>query len=152
MEPIKSYGTSKKLQNQGFLLAGLMLFFFVIGLLLLNKIIVMFLIFSILKFVIAGLNSTHKIIKIYDRHFEIKLGVMASSKLIKNENFRAINVEKKKILIDYITEDGTKKTVKMLLTALEQEDLVDFKNFLDSLQQNPLSIDSSSKEQEAENI
>jgi len=43
MEPIKAYGISKKLQNQGYLLAGVMLLFFIIGLLLMKKVIIMFL-------------------------------------------------------------------------------------------------------------
>ncbi|GAA4113790.1 hypothetical protein GCM10022393_13020 [Aquimarina addita] len=135
MEAIRSFGLSKKLQNQGYFLTGLMLLLFIAGLIILKKVIILFLVLAVLKLTMVALNSTHKIIKIFPKHFEIKLGVAGSAKLIKNQNFQIIRIENKKILIDYIDNTGKRQTVKMLKTILEEEDLTIFINFLESIKQ-----------------
>lgn len=133
MKAIKSFEISKKFQNQGYLLAGLLLLFFVAALLLIKKVIILFLVLAVLKLIIAALRCTHKVIKIFPKHFEIKLDVAGSAKLIKNENFRTIKIENKKIWIDYVDNTGKKQTVKILKTVLEDQDLKFFINFLKSL-------------------
>ena len=63
MEAIKSYSISKKLQNQGYVAAGVLLVFFIIGLLIMNMAIIILLIIAILKLIIATISSNHKVIK-----------------------------------------------------------------------------------------
>ena len=135
MEAIKSFGIRKKLQNQGYVFTGLMLLLFVVGFLVLGQAIILFLVLAVLRLITTVLNSTHQVIKIFPKHFEIKLGLATSTKLIKNENFRAITIADKKVLVDYTDNTGKRQTVKILKTILEEEDLKTFINFLESIKQ-----------------
>lgn len=134
MEAIKSFKANPKLKKQGYLMAGLMFFLFFIGLIAIRKAIIFFPILGSIRLLTISLQSKHEVIKIYKKHFELQLGVIASKKLIKNENFKSIKVKAKKIEIVYLDEKNTKKTIKVPKIILTEDDLETFISHLNNIE------------------
>ena len=133
MEAIKEYNYRKTAANQGYYMGAFILIVGIIALIVLNKLIVMFFIMSIIFMIMAAINGNLKIVKIFPKHFEVKRGMAASSKLVKNENFKSYEMKGKTMHIHYTSETGEKKTFKLHEKALEEDDFTTFQEYLDTL-------------------
>ncbi|WP_103864077.1 hypothetical protein [Aquimarina sp. I32.4] len=128
MEPTKEFFLSKKIANQNFymgitaLIIGV-IFLFLIGNATLFGIGILFTTMGIL-------NKNLKIIKLYPQYLEIKLGIIASKKLIKYDQIVGFSAENKKMIINYNTENNGSKKVKFLVKALEKEAIIELDNEL----------------------
>ncbi|WP_108869889.1 hypothetical protein [Aquimarina aquimarini] len=128
MKPTKEFFLSKKIANQNFymgitaLVIGV-IFLFLIGNATLFGIGILFTTMGIL-------NKNLKIIKLYPQYLEIKLGIIASKKLIKYDQIVGFSAENKKMIINYNTENNGSKKVKFLVKALEKEAIIELDNEL----------------------
>ncbi|WP_103070480.1 hypothetical protein [Aquimarina sediminis] len=137
MEPLKELYLSKKMANQ-YLYMGVAAL--VLGLLALVSIGNGTLLGLGTLFTTMGmLNRNLKIVKIYSQYLEIKLGIIASKKLMKYDQITSFSIDKKAILIQYKTEKNESKKVKFLIKALEKEDLLE----LDKILQDKTDLDAS---------
>ncbi|WP_282080242.1 hypothetical protein [Aquimarina algiphila] len=128
MEPIKEFTLSKKMGNQSLYMGGVAL---AMGLVLLvlagNGTLIGF---GILFMIIGATNRNLKIVKLYPQYLEIKLGIIAPKKLMKYDQITSFSVVKKTLELHYNTQENKSKKVKILVKALEKDDLLELDKVL----------------------
>ncbi|WP_282087722.1 hypothetical protein [Aquimarina algiphila] len=137
MEPIKEFTLSKKMGNQSLYMGGVAL---AMGLVLLilagNGTLIGF---GILFMIIGATNRNLKIVKLYPQYLEIKLGIIAPKKLMKYDQITSFSVVKKTLELHYNTQENKSKKVKILVKALEKDDLLE----LDKVLQEKTDLEAS---------
>ncbi|TSE06229.1 hypothetical protein [Aquimarina algiphila] len=128
MEPIKEFTLSKKMGNQSLYMGGVAL---AMGLVLLvlagNGTLIGF---GILFMIIGATNRNLKIVKLYPQYLEIKLGIIAPKKLMKYDQITSFSIVKKTLELHYNTQENKSKKVKILVKALEKDDLLELDKVL----------------------
>ncbi|WP_109436915.1 hypothetical protein [Aquimarina sp. AU119] len=137
MESIKEFTLSKKMGNQSLYMGGVAL---AMGLVLLvlagNGTLIGF---GILFMIIGATNRNLKIVKLYPQYLEIKLGIIAPKKLMKYDQITSFSVVKKTLELHYNTQENKSKKVKILVKALEKDDLLE----LDKVLQEKTDLEAS---------
>jgi len=133
MEPIKTFKVNKKLQQQGYLIGVVLILFFFIGVVIMKKVILFLLILGIFRLVIAGLQGNHTVVKVFSRHFEIQKRFIGPRKKIKNLNLISVKMENKKLMIKYMDDNEVEKSLKLLKTTLNEENMDNFVGYLRGL-------------------
>lgn len=123
MESTKDFFLSKKLANQYLYMGVTALVIGVIFLVLIGNVTLLGI--GILFTIIGVLNQNLKIIKLYPQYLEVKLGVIASKKLIKYDQITGFSVEKKMMMLYYNNEKNEPKKVKFHSKAFEKEDIIE---------------------------
>ncbi|MFL1895835.1 hypothetical protein ACJRPK_09035 [Aquimarina sp. 2-A2] len=121
MEPIKELTLNKKMANQYLIMGGVAL---LVGMILFalagNGMLIGF---GILFMIMGGLNKNLKVVTIHNQYLEIKLGIIASKKLIKYNQITSFSIVKKVLELHYIDEANKPKKVRIQVKALEKEDI-----------------------------
>ncbi|TPN85099.1 hypothetical protein [Aquimarina algicola] len=128
MESIKELSLSKKVANQPFITAGIIAAIGIILFILTGRIT--FFGIGALLVIIGILNQNLKVVKIFPKYIEVKLGVIASKKFIRYDQITQFNATKKTLEIQYNTEQNKSKKVKIAVRALENEDILALDNIL----------------------
>ncbi len=123
MESTKDFFLSKKLANQYLYMGVTALVIGIIFLVLIGNVTLLGI--GILFTIIGVLNQNLKIIKLYPQYLEVKLGVIASKKLIKYDQITGFSVEKKMMMLHYNNEKNEPKKVKFHSKAFEKEDIIE---------------------------
>ncbi|GGX14822.1 hypothetical protein [Aquimarina muelleri] len=123
MESTKDFFLSKKVANQYLYMGVTALVIGVIFLVLIGNVTLLGI--GILFTIMGVLNQSLKIIKLYPQYLEVKLGVIASKKLIKYDQITGFSVEKKMMILHYNNEKNEPKKVKFHIKAFEKEDIIE---------------------------
>ncbi|WP_438712502.1 hypothetical protein ACSTS3_09275 [Aquimarina muelleri] len=123
MESTKDFFLSKKVANQYLYMGVTALVIGVIFLVLIGNVTLLGI--GILFTIMGVLNQSLKIIKLYPQYLEVKLGVIASKKLIKYDQITGFSVEKKMMILHYNNEKNEPKKVKFHSKAFEKKDIIE---------------------------
>lgn len=123
MEPTKDFFLNKKLADQYLYVGITALVLGSIFLVLIGNATLLGI--GILFTIIGVLNQSLKIVKLYPQYLEVKLGVIASKKLIKHDQITGFSVEKKTMILNYNNEKNKPKKVKFHTKAFKEEDIIE---------------------------
>ncbi len=132
-EPIQEFGLNIMVLLKYYLLGSFMLlgsFLLLAHTIFTSKLNVLSFLVAILFFGVAILYSKHKIIKIYENHFELKTRFFSTVKYIQNSKFIDYRIEENYLVISYKDDDESIDEVVINESSMRKDDFDEFLIFL----------------------
>lgn len=123
METIKTFKQSKKMVNQQFTIAIIMLIIGVVALMAFGMVLIVGL--GILNLIMAFANQNRDVVKVYEHNIEAKLAPLGGTKYVKFCDITDVDVVTDKRSIVYYKDGASTKKLVLNKVTFEENDYSD---------------------------